>query len=79
MKRFLKEGLQSGILAVLAGDLLYLYFIGAWSDTNKWIEKTEVFLLLVIFIVDVNRFCFTCWDFVAGLRRELKRKNAKTN
>jgi hypothetical protein len=30
------------LLAVNSGDLLYLYFIGAWHDPIKWLEYAEV-------------------------------------
>ena len=36
------------INAVLAGDLLYLYYCGAWYDPIWFIEITEVFMLYIL-------------------------------
>lgn len=36
------------LAALLSGDLLYLYFSGAWYVPIKWIEYLEVFLLVAV-------------------------------
>ena len=36
------------VLAVLAGDLLYLYFAGGWYDPNRFIEIAEVTMLCLL-------------------------------
>jgi hypothetical protein len=38
------------LVAILAGDLLYLYFGGWWHDPNQWIEHTEVALMVGFFV-----------------------------
>ena len=44
-------GMGTGImLSILAGDLLYLYSIGAWHDSNGFIEVSEVVALCVLFL-----------------------------
>ncbi|MBA7481036.1 hypothetical protein ES707_16504 [subsurface metagenome] len=43
------EIMTDSLLIILSGDLLYLYFAGAWYDTRVAVEITEVILL-----------CFTC-------------------
>lgn len=44
-------GLITGIsLSVLAGDLLYLYYMGAWYDPIHWIEVSEVVMLCILFV-----------------------------
>ena len=45
MKRLLKRTLPLAILIVLAADLLYLYYAGAWHNTVKFIELVEVVIL----------------------------------
>ena len=37
-------------LSVLAGDLLYLHYAGAWYDPIRWIEILEVILLYILFV-----------------------------
>lgn len=47
-------GLATGVfLSVLAANLLYLYYAGAWYDPIVWIEKTEVVLLYIIFVMGI--------------------------
>jgi hypothetical protein len=38
------------LVAILAGDLLYLYFGGWWHDPNQLIEHTEVVLMFSFFV-----------------------------
>ncbi|KKM88308.1 hypothetical protein LCGC14_1260060 [marine sediment metagenome] len=33
---------------VLAGDLLYLYYVGMWYDPIIWIEASEIVMLYII-------------------------------
>lgn len=40
--------LEDAFLVALAGDLLYLYYIGAWYDPFGWIEIAEVVLLYLL-------------------------------
>lgn len=44
------------LLGVLAGDLLYLYFIGTWGDANRVIELAELVLLSLIVLWGFWRF-----------------------
>jgi len=44
------EFIVSFFLAALAGDLLYLYYAGAWADSIRLIEVSEV-ILLYVFVV----------------------------
>lgn len=47
-------GLSTGmLLSVLAGDLLYLYYAGAWYDPMYWIEASEVVMLYIIFVLGI--------------------------
>jgi len=43
-------------LSVLAGDLLYLYFIDSWYDPIKLIKYSEVVLLFVFVVLGIARF-----------------------
>lgn len=43
-------GVSRLMLTVLAGDLLYLYYIGSWYDPIKLIEISEVVLLYICVI-----------------------------
>jgi len=49
VKKFIIEILIAIMLVVTSGDLLYLYFDGAWYDPNRGIEISEV-VCLCIFI-----------------------------
>ena len=40
-----------GLLVALGGDLLYLYSLGLWYDPVKWIEVSEVVLLIGIIVL----------------------------
>jgi len=53
------EFIISIFLVVLAGDLLYLYYSGAWWDPKRWIEKTEV-ICLYAFVVGGIANCIKC-------------------
>lgn len=48
MVRLFIDWFRDMILAVLAGDLLYLYHIGGWTDPTPWIRAAEVVSLYVI-------------------------------
>jgi hypothetical protein len=50
--------LLAGLPAVLALDLLYLYFSGSWHDPVRWIELTEVVVLVVMSLVYLGLFIF---------------------
>lgn len=50
--------LLAGLPAVLALDLLYLYFYGSWYDPVRWIELTEVVVLVIISLVYLGLFIF---------------------
>lgn len=41
-------------LIVLAGDLLYLYYTGAWYDPSKIIEITEVVFLYILIVLGIT-------------------------
>ena len=56
MIRLIVEFAISIFLVVLAVDLLYLYYAGAWYDPIKIIEVTEVVLLYVIAILGIGYF-----------------------
>jgi len=63
------ELLTAMLLVVLAGDLLYLYYIGAWYDPNKIIEISEVVLLYALIVLGVGYFIWRiryarkrCWE-----------------
>ncbi len=62
MKRSILKGaldlLLAGLPAVLALDLLYLYFVGSWYDPTRWIELAEVVLLAVMSLVYLGLFVF---------------------
>ena len=40
---------------VLAGNLLQLYFAGAWYDPIKWIEVSELVLLFMIMLAGIAK------------------------
>lgn len=60
MKRSVFKGvfelLLAGLPAVLALDLLYLYFAGSWYDPIRWIELTEVAVLVIVSLVYLGMF-----------------------
>jgi fumarate reductase subunit C len=62
MKRSIFKGLLelllAGLPAVLALDLLYLYFSGSWYDPIRWIELTEVVVLVILSLVYLGMFIF---------------------
>jgi hypothetical protein len=62
MKRSILKGsiemLLVGLSAVLSLDLLYLYFVGSWYDPIRWVELTEVVILVVISLVYLGLFIF---------------------
>lgn len=51
--KILFDAMIALFLVVLAVDLLYLYFNGAWWDSIKAIEYTEVFILVIIVIIGI--------------------------
>ena len=51
--KILTGALARLILLVLAADLLYLYYAGAWHDPIIFIEITEVVLLYTACVVSV--------------------------
>ena len=59
--RFVIELLLSLMLMVTSGDLLYLYFDGAWYDPNKVVEVSEVVCLIAL-------VCFGAYYFVYKVR-----------
>lgn len=46
------------LLIVLAGDLLYLYYAGAWYDSVYWIELAEVVLLYLLIAFSLAHLYF---------------------
>ena len=62
MKRSIFKGvlemLLAGLPAILALDLLYLYFAGSWYDPIRWIELTEVVALIIMSLVYLGLFIF---------------------
>ena len=44
------------LFIVLAGDLLYLYYIGSWYDPIKVIEYTEVIFLYLFIVLGIVGF-----------------------
>lgn len=57
-KRLFFRVLEDLLLMVLSGDLLYLYYKGAWYDPFYWIEISEVVLLYLILAFGLVRFYF---------------------
>jgi hypothetical protein len=55
------ELLLAGLPVVLALDLLYLYFAGSWYDPVRWIELTEVVVLVIVSVVYLSVFIFKVW------------------
>ena len=53
------------LLIVLAADLLYLYYTGAWSDPNRGILLAELVLLSLI-------IPFGIWKFQRTMRTKLR-------
>ena len=58
LKGFILDVLLLGIMVVLAGDLLYLYFAGAWYDPSAIIEISELATLYLVIILGVGRVAF---------------------
>ncbi len=80
------------LLAVLAADLLYLYFVGGWYDPNKFIEYSEVTLLFILVILSISYFIYliietskrmtntfftSVWNHIAGLIDSLLKRNLR--
>lgn len=67
MKRSVLKGtlemLLAGLPAVLALDLLYLYFYGSWYDPVRWIEVAEVSALVIMSVVYLGLFIFKIWQY----------------
>ncbi len=55
------ELLFAGLPAILALDLLYLYFAGSWYDPIRWVELTEVVLLVIVSIIYLSVFILKAW------------------
>ena len=55
-----------GVLVVLAADLLYLYYSGAWYDPYAFIEISEIVLLYLFTIFGTLR--------IIHILRELKKQ-----
>ena len=55
-----------GILVVLAADLLYLYYSGAWYDPYAFIEISEIVLLYLFTIFGILR--------IVHILRDLKKQ-----
>ena len=64
------ELLLAGLPAVLALDLLYLYFAGSWYDPIRWIELTEVAVLGIVSLVYLGMF-------IMKISRQYRRRPAK--
>jgi len=67
MKRSVFKGvfelLLAGLPVVLALDLLYLYFAGSWYDPVRWIELTEVAVLVIVSLVYLGVFILKIWGY----------------
>lgn len=55
MKAHITDIFLIAISIVLACDLIYLYFAGAWHDPNKFIEYSEVALLFIYIVIATAR------------------------
>lgn len=44
------------LLIVLAGDLIYLEYIGTWTDPFNWVLAIELITLWLIVIMGIFRF-----------------------
>ena len=51
------------LLVCLSGDLLYLYWAGAWYDPILWIEITEIIMLWLVTIIGLFRFWLHLYEF----------------
>lgn len=58
MKKRFVSMLGDVFLVVLAGDLLYLYYAGAWYDPVRWVEVSEVVLLYLLVVFALVRLYF---------------------
>ena len=56
MRKLFEDLMSDILLVVLAGDLLYLYFGGAWYDPNRAIELAELAALSLIVLWGFWRF-----------------------
>ncbi len=68
MKRMIRAWLLLSVpllLMVLSVDLLYLYAGGGWYDPVKWIEYTEVALL--VGFIPLGLWAF--WQTLKGLMK----------
>lgn len=61
VRKKLVEAFLFGMVSVLAGDLIYLYFAGGWTDT-QFIVRAELTLLFCLVVVGILK----CWQ---SLRR----------
>ncbi|MFA4917128.1 MAG: hypothetical protein WC560_10720 [Syntrophales bacterium] len=55
MKEFIISLFFPVFVVVLAFDLLYLYFDNRWYDPTKWLEVTEICLLVIFVIIGTIR------------------------
>lgn len=73
MKRTLKYAiswLEDLLLLVLTSDLLYLYYIGAWSDPLKAVELAEVVILWAI-------IPFALWRLTKHVKEAFHEQSSK--
>ena len=59
------------MIIVLAGDLLYLYYAGAWTDPNRFILIQEIIALYALIL-------FGLWGTYRKCK-EVYRANEETN
>lgn len=65
MKELIVECWTDILIIILAGDLLYLYFAGSWSDPILAIEVLELIILFSALI-------FGCWRLIMFIRKKQK-------
>lgn len=46
--------------AILAGDLIYLYFANRWREPNGFILLAEFIILSLVIIIYTRKFIFEC-------------------
>jgi hypothetical protein len=63
VRKKLVDAFLFGMISVLAGDLIYLYFAGGWTDTPI-IVGTELIFLGCLAICGI----FKCWQSLRGIR-----------
>ena len=60
MMMLITKLLTGSFLSVLAADLLYLYYIGAWYDPIKWIAIAEVVILYILVVWGIAWMVVVC-------------------